>query len=62
MGVIAFVTERRNMNNECFNVGISGRCGPDCPVYLKGECDEPEEMIERLTDEQLIMHRELYDS
>ncbi|MFH1498782.1 MAG: hypothetical protein ABII82_13255 [Verrucomicrobiota bacterium] len=32
--------------SECFNVGISGGCGPDCFVYLKGECDEPQEMAE----------------
>jgi len=31
--------------NECFSVGISGGCGTDCFVYLKGECDEEEEMI-----------------
>ncbi len=28
----------------CFNVGISGGCGPDCFVYKKGECPEPQEM------------------
>jgi len=27
--------------SECFNVGISGGCGPECFVYLKGECEEP---------------------
>ena len=27
--------------DECFNVGISGGCGLDCFVYLKGECGEP---------------------
>ena len=28
--------------DECFNVGISGGCGPNCFVYKKGECPEPE--------------------
>lgn len=23
--------------SECFNVGISGGCGPECFVYLKGD-------------------------
>jgi hypothetical protein len=32
--------------DECFNVGISGGCGPDCFVYQKGECTEPEEIKE----------------
>lgn len=44
----------------CFNVGISGGCGPDCFVYLNGECDEPQEMIERLDECGLKLHSELY--
>jgi hypothetical protein len=32
--------------SECFNVGISGGCGPDCFVFLKGECGEPDEISE----------------
>lgn len=46
--------------SECFNVGISGGCGVECFVYLKGECDEPQEMVERLTESELIRHFELY--
>lgn len=26
----------------CFNVGISGGCGPDCYVYKNGDCPEPD--------------------
>lgn len=26
----------------CFNVGISGGCGPDCYVYRAGDCKEPD--------------------
>ncbi len=51
----------------CFNVGISGGCGPDCFVYRNGDCEEHEEMIEHLdpgekyADEwTLEQHRELY--
>jgi hypothetical protein len=29
--------------SECFNVGISGGCGLNCFVYLKGECENPPE-------------------
>lgn len=46
--------------SECFNVGISGGCGPDCFVYLKGECDEPQGMIERLDADGLKKHQILY--
>lgn len=46
--------------SECFNVGISGGCGPDCFVYLKGECGEPQEMIPHSTEEQLEEHYKLY--
>ena len=47
--------------SECFNVGISGGCGPDCFVYLKGECDEPEAMVERLDCDELQRHYSLYE-
>jgi hypothetical protein len=46
--------------SECFNVGISGGCGPDCFVYLKGACDEPQEMVPRLDADGLKLHAELY--
>ncbi len=44
----------------CFNVGISGGCGTDCFVYLNGDCYEPDEMIERLDEDALKEHYELY--
>ena len=30
-------------NITCHDVGISGNCGYDCPVYLEGDCEEPPE-------------------
>lgn len=44
----------------CFNVGISGGCGPDCFVYLRGECGEPQEMVDKLEPHELKLHEELY--
>lgn len=44
----------------CFNVGISGGCGPDCFVYLRGDCGEPGEMLEQLEPGELQMHYKLY--
>lgn len=44
----------------CFNVGISGGCGPDCFVYLKGDCDEPQEMLPLENVDELKRHNELY--
>jgi hypothetical protein len=46
--------------SECFNVGISGGCGPECFVYLNGECDVPDEMLPQLDDDELKLHKELY--
>jgi hypothetical protein len=46
--------------SECFNVGISGGCGTECFVYLKGKCGEPQEMLPRLTEEELEQHNLLY--
>lgn len=36
--------------SECFNVGISGGCGPDCFVYKKGECPEPQEIDDMINE------------
>lgn len=44
----------------CFNVGISGGCGPECFVYLQGQCEEPQAMIELLDERELSLHYELY--
>lgn len=30
----------------CHNVGINGGCGYECPVFLRGDCDIEDEMIE----------------
>lgn len=46
--------------SDCFNVGISGGCGPECFVYLEGRCSEPQEMVDRLNDDELKLHNELY--
>jgi len=48
--------------SECFCVGISGGCGLDCFVYLKGECHEPEEFYENKvkTPEDRELFKELY--
>ena len=30
--------------SDCWVVGINGDCGPNCPVFLRGECEEEEEI------------------
>lgn len=32
---------------ECERVGMNGNCGPDCPVYLSGNCESEEEIAQR---------------
>lgn len=46
--------------SDCFNVGISGGCGPECFVYLEGKCKEHIEMISRLDSEQMETYKSLY--
>jgi len=29
----------------CYVVGINGGCGLDCPIYLEGDCGEPQEFL-----------------
>ena len=28
----------------CHSVGISGNCGQTCPVFQRGECEEPQDI------------------
>lgn len=32
------------MVDECHRVGITGWCGNTCPVFLRGECEEPQDI------------------
>lgn len=43
----------------CYVVGLNGGCGIECPVYLEGDCGEPQEMV-GLFDEDLTRHIDLY--
>lgn len=43
----------------CYVVGLNGDCGLDCPVYLDGECGEPNE-FNTFTPEEKKVHIELY--
>ena len=36
---------------DCFDVGIWGGCGINCPVFLRGDCNEPQELIEESVEE-----------
>jgi len=40
----------------CHTVGISGGCGYDCPVFLRGDCDIQEEIIENGLNEGMKEH------
>ena len=45
----------------CCVVGINGGCSLDCPVYLDGECSEPQEFEGTFeTKEEESLHVELY--
>lgn len=48
-------------SNSCFSIGMSGRCGLQCKIYLEGKCEIPDEMGDRLeTFEDIMLHTELY--
>ena len=38
---------------DCEVVGISGNCGPDCPVLLRGDCENEDEEPENHNGNQL---------
>ena len=50
----------------CFNVGISGGCGPECFEYQRGGCEVAEEMVDAIKDNKypdftLEEHYQIYD-
>ena len=42
-------------DNECFVYGTGGNCNPDCPVFQRGKCEEPQEMDDSITDYESYM-------
>ena len=38
-------------HHSCHSVGINGGCGYDCPVFLRGDCDIEDEMIEHALED-----------
>jgi len=45
----------------CYVVGLNGGCGLDCPVYLEGDCGEPQEFEGNFsTKDEELLHAELY--
>ena len=38
---------------ECEREGLSGNCGPDCPVFIAGDCGE-EKTVEEMIAEDWI--------
>ena len=30
--------------SDCMQVGLAGGCGATCPVFTRGDCDEPQEI------------------
>ena len=50
---------------DCFDVGTWGGCGVNCVVFLRGDCDEPRELIEdvkkEMPQEDINELAEMYD-
>ena len=53
--------------SDCFNVGISGGCGPECFVYQDGRCKIADELIDieniskyNMTAYQIHEHYQIY--
>jgi hypothetical protein len=53
---------------QCYDVGINGNCGATCPVFKRGDCEEPAEfsreyVIAELGDEaeDVMSHYKCFD-
>ena len=51
--------------DDCFNIGTVGGCGINCPLFLRGECENPEEIKEEalnnMPDSDIIELSTMYD-
>ena len=51
--------------SDCFDVGMWGGCGLECPVFLRGDCGEPQELIDdamsELDEDDIQELAEMYD-
>jgi hypothetical protein len=49
----------------CFDIGTWGGCGVNCPAFIDGECEEPQEIskkeiVEEHGEDGLLKLQELY--
>ena len=44
--------------SDCIQVGLAGGCGATCPVFIRGECDEPQE----ITKSDVLGHHDISKS
>ena len=51
------VEELEEKTSRCFDVGVWGGCGVLCPVFVEGECKEPD-----FTQEQIELEHDQDDS
>lgn len=53
-----------HMETHCETIGMWGGCGNECPAFLLGECENPEEIlpgIETMTPEDLRDYLDEFD-
>lgn len=50
-----------SIHGECFDIGQSGNCGVECPLYQDGECEDSTLALESLsTREEVENHIRMY--
>lgn len=50
-----------SIHGECFDIGQSGNCGTDCPLYQDGECEDTRVVLENFyTRSEIEDHIRLY--
>jgi hypothetical protein len=50
-----------SIHGECFDIGQSGNCGVECPLYQDGECEDSTLVLEDLaTKKEIEEHIRLY--
>jgi hypothetical protein len=50
-----------SIHGECFDIGQSGNCGVECPLYQDGECEDSTSVLECLvTKKEIEDHIRMY--
>lgn len=50
-----------SIHGNCFDIGMAGNCGLDCPIFREGNCENVGEFVDEVKELDLIEFMEFCD-